>query len=241
MKIVIYNGSNRAQNGNTDIMTEAFIEGAKAANAQCENIYLAKKIIKPCSCCMECWIKTPGSCKIDDEAEPLVKKFMLADIAVFATPVYTDGVTAITKQFMERLRPLLNPRFEQDPENETRHTTRMEKPTKIVVLSTCGYPEMSHFQVIKHHFERFARNLSTEIIAGIYRSQAELLPQKHPETAKIVDDYLQNVARAAEEIVKNLNISQQTRDALDQPLISKRQYLMAANMSIEKMLKKANA
>jgi multimeric flavodoxin WrbA len=239
MKIIIYNGSNRAQNGNTDIMTEAFIAGAQAANAECENIYLAKKIIKPCACCMECLIKTPGYCKLDDETQPLVNKFAQADIAVFATPVYADGITAITKMFMERLRPVLNPQFEQDPNNETRHTSRIENPTKLVILSSCGYPEMSHFQVITHHFERFARNLNTQIIAKIYRSQAELLPQQHPETAKIVDTYLQNVARAAEEIAKNLTISEQTKEALSQPLITKRQYLMAANMSIEKMLKKA--
>ena len=91
MKMVAFNGSPRAENGNTHVIVEAFLEGASKAGAEVENIFLAHKEIKPCRGCLACWLKTPGYCVTDDDMAELLEKFGSCDVVIFATPLYVEN------------------------------------------------------------------------------------------------------------------------------------------------------
>ena len=54
MKITAFNGSPRAEKGNTNLVVEEFLRGAREAGADTENISLAKMNIKPCINCFTC-------------------------------------------------------------------------------------------------------------------------------------------------------------------------------------------
>jgi multimeric flavodoxin WrbA len=236
MKITVFNGSPRKAAGNTHIMTEAFLEGAREAGAEADVVFLADKHIKPCLGCLSCWLKTPGKCVHDDDMKELLP-LMESDILVFATPVYVDNVTGIMKMFIDRLITSGDPHFEKDEHGETRHVNTQGKSPKFVVISNCGYPEQTHFQVISHFFNRMARNFHTEVVGEIYRGEGELLRSSPLLLKPIIASYKNTLKKAGREIVEEGRLSEDTRAKLEKPLVPYDQYLSGAEKYWNETLK----
>lgn len=239
MKITIFNGSPRAEAGNTHVMVEAFMKGARKGGAEVENVFLAKKEINPCRGCFSCWLKTPGECVIKDDMAELLKKFAGSDIVVFATPLYVDNVTGIMKNFMDRLIPGGDPHFEKDEGGECAHIMRSEKRVKLVVISNCGFPEQSHFQVLELLFKRVARNMRTEVIGEIYRGGGAILKDAPLILKPVISKYKKLLQKAGKEIVENQRLSKETRLKLEKPFMSDDRYIAGANEYFDDLLLKA--
>ena len=239
MKITIFNGSPRTENGNTHVMVRAFMKGARKGGAEVENVFLAKKEINPCRGCFSCWLKTPGECVIKDDMAELLKKFAGSDIVVFATPLYVDNVTGIMKNFMDRLIPGGDPHFEKDEGGECAHLMRSEKRVKLVVISNCGFPEQSHFQVLELLFKRVARNMRTEVIGEIYRGGGAILKDAPLILKPVISKYKKLLQKAGKEIVENQRLSKETRLKLEKPFMSDDRYIEGANEYFDDLLLKA--
>jgi multimeric flavodoxin WrbA len=238
MKVTIFNGSPRGKKGNTHFMVKEFTKGAEQAGAKVENIFLVKKKIHPCRGCLTCWIKTPGVCVIYDDMAELIQKFVESDIVVFATPVYVDNVTGIMKNFMDRLVAETDPHFEKDEGGECVHIDKSEEPPKLVVISNCGFPEQSHFQVLGLLFKRVARNMRTEVIGEIYRGGGAILQEAPLILRPVINNYKRLLEIAGMEIVGKQRLSDETRQKLEKPLISDEQYIAAANERFDALLAK---
>lgn len=236
MRIVVFNGSPRMEKGNTHVMVEAFLEGARSAGAGVENVFLFKKKIRQCLGCFDCWLKTPGKCIQKDDMEELLTLWMKADLVVFATPLYVDNVTGIMKTFMDRIIPLTEPYFEKDPQGEYRHRKRYQKIPKIAVISNCGFAEQSHFQVLSLLFKRVARNMQSELVAEIYRGAGELLKLDMPMLKPLIDAYREVLKKAGREIATAGKLSDDTKAELDKPIVPHDMYMEGANKYWDKLL-----
>jgi multimeric flavodoxin WrbA len=217
MKIVAFNGSPRAERSTTHLMVEAFLAGAKDAGAETEQVFLVRHKIGHCLGCFNCWWKTPEKCVQSDDMGELIKKYLSADIAVFATPLYNDNLSGIMKNFIDRLLPTGDPHFEKDNNGEVRHVKGSIKDPKFVMIANSGFPEQSHFQVLRLLTQRMARNYQTEFVGEIYRGAGALLQDE--ELKPFADAYLGLLGKAGIEIVKNGKISIETSTQLEQPLI----------------------
>jgi len=237
MKITVFNGSPQAERGNTHVMVEAFLEGARAAGAETENIFLAHKTIHHCAGCYTCWLKTPGKCAIRDDMAELLPKLQGSNLVVFATPLYVDNVTGIMKNFMDRMIPVADPYFEKDAGGECRHKTTGKVP-RIMVISNCGFPEQSHFQVLRLLFRRIARNMSTELVGEIYRGGGAILKEKFVWMWLLIRRYKGLLRKAGGEVVKNGRISGKLQEELEKPLIPEEQYIKGAEAYFRKTLEK---
>lgn len=235
MKITVFNGSPRVEKGNTHVMVAEFLNGAREAGAEVENIFLAKKQIKHCLGCFKCWTTTPGQCVIKDDMPELLTKFISSDIVVFATPLYVDNVTGIMKNFMDRLIPLGDPHFDKDEGGECRHRKRSDKTPGIVVISNCGFPEQSHFQVLKLLFSRIARNMGTRVVAEIYRGGGEILRDPPLILSPLVYKYKRLLRKAGREVVENMKLSEKTVARLNEPIVSDEMYIKGANQNFDKL------
>ena len=99
MKILGIVGSPRS-GGNTDIIVDEIIKGAKDTGVKTEKILLSKLKINPCDACNSC-LKT-GVCKHKDDFNLVTKKMEESDIWIIGTPVYWWGPTAFLKTFIDR-------------------------------------------------------------------------------------------------------------------------------------------
>lgn len=237
MKITVFNGSPRAEKGNTHFMVKAFLEGAEKSGAVTNNIFLSKKKINPCKGCFTCWLKTPGVCVFKDDMKSLHSEVLSSDIIVFAFPLYVDNVSGQMKIFMDRLMTLADPRITKDENGESRHQKRYDQPSPgVVVISNCGFPEYSHFQVVSLLFKRFARNLHSKVLGEIYRTEGELLCHKKLLLKPVQFKYKKLMNKCGEEIVKNKKLSQKTILALQKQLVPKDFYVKEANKYIQKRI-----
>jgi len=111
VKVLALNSSPRIKGqSKTEIMLSSLVDGMEKAGAQVEVVNLRTKTVKNCIGCYTCWTKSPGRCvHRDDMAEELFPKFIEADIAVFATPLYHFTMNATMKAFIERTLPAIEP------------------------------------------------------------------------------------------------------------------------------------
>ncbi|MFH1441987.1 MAG: flavodoxin family protein [Candidatus Omnitrophota bacterium] len=235
MKITAFNASPRGERGNTHVMVSVFLEGAKRAGADVENILLVKNNIKHCMGCFTCWTQTPGVCAIKDDMPGLLEEYIKSDIVIIATPLYVDYVSGIMKDFMDRMLPIVCPQFEKDDTGQTRHKKRYNKYPAMIMMSNCGFPEAGQFEVLRLYCERRARNNKTDVLAQIYRSQGPLFESDDPDMKPVVEKYKELLRNAGEEVVKYGQISSKTQEELEKPLIPEDEYSRAINESWGKL------
>jgi multimeric flavodoxin WrbA len=88
------------RNGNTEILVDEVLRGAKEAGAGVEKVILTKLKIAPCTGCDQC--QEDGLCVFRDDTEPLLAKMSESSVWVLGTPVYWWGPTAQFKAFLDR-------------------------------------------------------------------------------------------------------------------------------------------
>lgn len=101
MKITILNGSPRV-NGNTEIMVDEFIRGAKDSGHEVDKINLAGKKIAGCLGCQYCFAHG-GKCVQNDDMAVVLESLDQADLVVFASPIYWFDITGQLKCAIDRM------------------------------------------------------------------------------------------------------------------------------------------
>ncbi|MCL2873537.1 MAG: flavodoxin family protein [Defluviitaleaceae bacterium] len=227
MKVTVVNGSPRGESSNTMYLTRAFLEGAKWTDAEIIDISTAN--VKGCKGCFSCWTKTPGECVIKDDMADFLPKIIASDVVIWSFPLYSCGFPGEMKCFMDRQLPIALP--EMMTESETgRHPLRHDlSHQRHFFISTCGFwtAEKNYDSIIKllehggdSKYEEFS----------IFCGQGELFSIPDPELKELTDAYLEIVSRAGEECISG-QITQETHEALSEPIFPKDVYEGFANSS----------
>jgi len=121
------------RHGNTETLLDSFLDGAKSAGASVEKVILKDLNYSPCRGCNAC--HRDGQCIVADDAPPLFAQMMAADCVAVASPIYSMGITAQLKGFIDRGQYLWARRFvtktlEFSPDHLARH--------KGIFISTAG-------------------------------------------------------------------------------------------------------
>jgi multimeric flavodoxin WrbA len=103
MKVLGLVGSPRVM-GNTDLLVERLLEGARTRGYETKKLYLYEYSISLCIDCRSCK-KSDYVCCVTDEMKQIYPLMEDADVIVFGTPVYWYGPSAKMKMLIDRLRP----------------------------------------------------------------------------------------------------------------------------------------
>ena len=89
------------KNGNTQILMEKTLEGARQQWALTETLFLRDLTIQECNGCHACWLS--GKCSKNDDMNRIYPKIIQSEFLILGSPVYWYGPTALMKGFVDRL------------------------------------------------------------------------------------------------------------------------------------------
>lgn len=98
-EVLILSGSPR-RGGNSDMLCDEFMKGAKEAGHKVEKIFVADKKINYCKACYAC--KKTGICAIKDDMGEILQKMLNSDVIVLSSPVYFYSICAQLKALIDR-------------------------------------------------------------------------------------------------------------------------------------------
>ncbi|MFV1949320.1 MAG: NAD(P)H-dependent oxidoreductase [Anaerolineales bacterium] len=131
-KLTVFNGSPRGAKGNTPIMLGEFIKGFNG-ELDLHHLIFRKNI------------------------DQQVEAFRQAECVWLGFPLYTDGMPALVKSFIEALEPL------KDRENNP--------PMGFLVQS--GFPEGVHSRYVERYLEAFATRMGSPYLGTIIKGNGE--------------------------------------------------------------------
>lgn len=99
MKVLGIMGSPRIK-GNTDLLLDEALKGARSQGAEVEKIIVDKLKIAPCKEYYGCL--RDGNCVIRDDMDSIYPKLLEADRIIVASPIFFYGITSQLKALVDR-------------------------------------------------------------------------------------------------------------------------------------------
>jgi multimeric flavodoxin WrbA len=132
--------------GNSDILLDEALAGAKTAGADVEKIILDRKKISGCHDCKKC--NETGICVIKDDMSEILKKILEADAIIHSGPVYFWSMTGQMKTYLDRWAAL----FDAEWRWQKAYYPKM-KGKRIGLITVCGDPNVHTADPIVHSFK----------------------------------------------------------------------------------------
>jgi len=145
MKVLGVLGSPRI-GGNSDILLDQALAGAKEMGAKPEKIILSRKKIAGCLDCTKC--NETGICVIKDDMLEIHKKILNADAIIHSVPVYFWAMTSQMKAYLDRWCAF----FDGNWAWHEAYKPKM-KGKKIGLITVCGDPNVHTADPIVHSFK----------------------------------------------------------------------------------------
>jgi multimeric flavodoxin WrbA len=145
MKVLGIMGSPRV-GGNSDILLDQALAGAKEAGAEVQKIILDKKKISGCHDCKKC--NETGICVIKDDMLEIHKKILDADAIIHSCPVYFWSMTSQMKAYLDRWCAFFDAQWRW----QKVYYPKM-KGKRIGLITVCGDPDVHTADPIVHSFK----------------------------------------------------------------------------------------
>jgi multimeric flavodoxin WrbA len=165
MKVLGIMGSPRV-GGNSDILLDEALAGAKDAGAEAEKIILDKKKISGCKDCKKC--NETGICAIKDDMVEIQKKILEAYAIIHSVPVYFWSMTSQMKAYLDRWCVF----FDAEWRWQKIYYPKM-RGKRIGLITVCGDPDVHTADPIVHSFKSTAEMTKLNWLGAVMASAAD--------------------------------------------------------------------
>jgi hypothetical protein len=174
---------------------------------------------------LSCWTKTPGVCVQKDDFQQILDIYKQADYFLLAVPLYLFGFPATVKNVIDRFFIILEPAQVRSPRGGTEHPKRFNCHPKSVLISSCGFPEIENFDILRQHFRKICDE------ANWIWSGEILIPAAGIANApKLFDRKYELIKKAGAELIDG-QISKETMDGISAPVVPAEDYRKMATTS----------
>ncbi len=240
MNVVAINGSPKAEHGVTSKILTPFLDGMRDAGAEVELFHTTTLNVSPCRGDFACWFRTPGVCSRKDDMERLLPRFAAAEIWVFATPLFVDGISGPLKNVVDRMMPLLDPFFEIR-DGHCRHSLREGvKPGKIVLVSSCAFWELDNFTPLVDHIRAACRNMGREFAGALLRPHGQALKTMLKKGLP-VEDVIEAARESGRQLITEGVIAERLLKTVRRQLVPMEEYVERTNEMFRKTLELAGS
>lgn len=157
MNAVILNGAEKDDAEMNDIFGLLEDELTRAG-AVFKSISLHELDIHYCIGCFGCWIRTPGTCVIDDVGREVTRAIIQSDLTIFLTPVTFGGYSSRVKVVLDRSISLVMPYFKKI-EGEIHHKPRYKRYPRFLGVGVLPQADAENNRIFTDLIGRNARNL----------------------------------------------------------------------------------
>jgi len=162
--------------GNTDLLLEEALKGAKSRQAEVEKLVVDKMKITPCREYYGCL--RDGNCVIRDDMDIVIPRLLAADGIIVASPMFFYGISAQLKALVDRCQALWARRYvlKNLPEAQ-------KKGAFIAVGATKGKQLFDgSILTIKYFFQAFNVEYVDELLVRGVDKRGEI--KEHPDLLK---------------------------------------------------------
>jgi multimeric flavodoxin WrbA len=177
VKVLGIYGSPR-KGGNTDLLLDRILEGARQAGAEVESIYVRKLKINGCLECGSC--DDTGECAIRDDMDTVYPLLQEADVIFLASPNFFYNVTAQVKLLIDRSQAMWSKRLlEKTPEQ--RRSYDSGKGYLICIGATKGKNLFVGVELtVKYFFDALDMTYEGGLLIGRVEEKGAIL--NHPDS-----------------------------------------------------------
>ena len=211
----------------TERMLDLCIEGM-GEGLEVHKFHPHKMDIGPCTSCFSCWGKEkPGECVRKDDFQQILDAYKRADYFLLAAPLYYFDFPATVKNVIDRFFIDLQPAQVNSARGDTEHPKRFGRHPKAVLISSCGFPEMKNFDILRPHFRVICEHMGWTWAGEI------LIPAAGAHHApKLFDGKYELIRQAGAELAAGA-IRPETTEAIAAPVMPAEDYRRMATLSFE--------
>lgn len=173
-KILVFFGSPH-KNGHTAQLLRAFLEPFRNKNMDIQIIDAFDEDIAPCNACGVC--KTRETCRFHDFDE-IDSQLRLADILVFATPIYNLSFPAPLKAIMDRTQRYYEARF------SLHIKPPIARPKQAILLVTAGSANPDGAEIMEKQLKMIFTVMNTTLKHTILLSKTDTAQPEDIENAE---------------------------------------------------------
>ena len=199
-KAVLLDGSH-ANDSTGERVRTALVAQLQSDGWDVEHVVLREKKIGNCAGDFFCWVRTPGTCILDDDNRAIAAAVIGSELAVYLTPVTFGGYSSALKRLVDHQIQNISPFFAK-VEGETHHQKRYETYPDFLAVGWMDAPDAQAEAVFRHLVRRNTINFCAERSA----SGVVLAGQTDGEILSSAQEWLndlQNGQRSAAELPAN--------------------------------------